>query len=199
MAKNPSEAPSSLRGLRPRWIVLAALVSVGLSGCVQRRMMIRTNVDQPTGALVFIDDYEIGTTPISVDFTYYGTRKIRLVKDGYETLTLMQPIPAPWYEIFPLDFFSENLLPGELRDHRTITYQLRPQMVVPPDELLGRAEALRGRAQASAVPTLPTGRVPPGPAYAPPAVSSPGAIAPQTPLPPGTGGTPVYPLPDGGR
>ena len=113
------------------------------AGCVQRRMMIRSN---PPGALVYVDDYEIGTTPVSHNFTYYGTRKIRLVKDGYETLTLMQPIPTPWYEIPPLDFCLENLVPGELRDHRTLDYQLRPQMVVPPDELLGRAEALRGHA-----------------------------------------------------
>ena len=196
MARNLSEPFSPLRGLRSRWIVLAALVSVGLGGCVQRRMMIRSN---PPGALVYVDDYEIGTTPVSHSFTYYGTRKIRLVKDGFETLTLMQPIPAPWYEIPPLDFFSENLLPGELRDYRTLTYQLRPQMVVPPDELLGRAEALRGRAQASAVPAIPAGAVPFAPAYVPPAMPTSGPISPRTPLPPGTGGMPVYPLPDGGR
>src|ERR1700690_4113146 len=69
-------------------LVLAAIVlSLGTSGCVQRRMTIRSN---PPGALVYVDDYEIGTTPVSASFTYYGTRKIRLVKDGYETLTVMQ-------------------------------------------------------------------------------------------------------------
>ena len=48
-------------------------------------MTIRTN---PPGALVYVDDYEIGTTPVSTNFTYYGKRKIRIVKDGYETLTV---------------------------------------------------------------------------------------------------------------
>ena len=154
MARNPSEPILPLRGLRPGWIVLAALLSVGLGGCVQRRMMIRSN---PPEALVYVDDYEIGTTPVSHSFTYYGTRRIRLVKDGYETLTVMQPIPMPWYQIPPLDFFFENLMPGELRDYRTLNYQLRPQMVVPPDELLGRAEALRGHAQGSSAPAIPAG------------------------------------------
>ena len=109
-------------------------------GCVQRRMTIRTN---PPGALVYVDDYEIGVTPVSHNFTYYGTRKIRLVKDGYQTLTLLQPMPAPWYEIPPLDFFSENLTPGDIRDSRLLTYQLTPQMVVPPEQLVSRAESLR--------------------------------------------------------
>lgn len=103
-------------------------------------MTIRTN---PPGALVYVDDYEIGTTPVSHDFTYYGKRKIRLVKDGFETLTLMQSIPPPWYQVPPLDFVSENLVPGEIRDQRTLQYQLTPQMIVPTEQLRQRAENLR--------------------------------------------------------
>ena len=82
--------------------VLAALVAlVCLPGCVQRRMTIRSN---PPGALVYVDNHEIGVTPVSTSFLYYGTREIRLVKDGYETLTVLQPMLPPWYQIPPLDF-----------------------------------------------------------------------------------------------
>ena len=109
-------------------------------------MTIRTS---PPGARVYVDDYEIGTTPVSTNFTYYGTRKIRLVRPGYETLTVMEPIHPPWYQIPPLDFFSENLWPGELHDRRALSYQLVPQRMVPEEELLGRAESLRSRAQLS--------------------------------------------------
>ena len=83
------------------WVTVVLLVSIG---CVQRRMTVRSN---PPGALVYVDDYQIGTTPVSTDFVYYGTRKIRLIKDGYDTLTVQQPFPVPWYEIFPLDFVTE--------------------------------------------------------------------------------------------
>ena len=74
--------------------------------------------EQPAGALLFVHNYEIGTTPVATDFVYYGTRQIRLVKDGYETLVINQPIPAPWYEYFPADFVAENLVPGHIRDVR---------------------------------------------------------------------------------
>jgi hypothetical protein len=128
------------------------------TGCVRRRMTIRTN---PPGARVYVDDYEIGTTPVSANFTYYGTRKLRLVKPGFETLTVMEPIPPPWYQIPPLDFVSENLWPGEIQDRRALSYQLVPQRVVPQEELLGRAEALRSRAHLSgmvrAAPSAPGG------------------------------------------
>ena len=59
-----------------------------------------------TGALVYVDSQQNGTTPCAVDFTYYGTREIRLVKPGFETLTVNQPIPTPWYETPGVDFIS---------------------------------------------------------------------------------------------
>lgn len=139
--------------------VALAVLAVGLPGCVQRRLIIRSN---PPGALVYVDDYQIGTTPIATNFTYYGTRKIRLVKDGYETLTVMQTIPPPWYQIPPLDFITENLLPGELRDHRTFEYQLVPQAVVPTELLLSRAESLRSQTHASGVVRTDWGQPQPG-------------------------------------
>ena len=145
------------------------------TGCVRRRLTIRST---PPGALVFVDNYEIGTTPVSTGYTYYGTRQIRLVKDGYETVTQLHTIESPWYETPPLDFVSENLVPGELRDERVIDFQLVPQRIVPIEELLQRAGSLRHGAQQGYVVPLPnvgTGTIrslpgPPAP-YLPPAAS----------------------------
>ncbi len=144
------------------------LVLALVAGCVQRRMTIRSN---PPGALVYVDDYQIGTTPVSHDFVYYGTRKIRLVKDGYETLTVRQPIPLPWYEIFPLDFVSENLIPWEVRDERVIDLAMQPASTEPAESVAARAEQAR----------LAAGSLPPvTPAAA--AVAVPPPAAPQ-PIP----------------
>src|SRR5215207_6884615 len=98
------------------------------TGCVRRRLTVRTN---PPGAQVFVDDQEIGTTPCSAAFVYYGTRKITLMKDGYKTETIFQKIPPPWYEYPPLDFFVENAVAREIRDERVVDVQLSPQELVP--------------------------------------------------------------------
>ncbi|HWB00443.1 MAG TPA: PEGA domain-containing protein [Pirellulales bacterium] len=126
------------RALR-RAMIVALLGTIG-TGCVQRRLTIRSN---PPGALVYVDNYEIGTTPVSTDYIYYGTRKIELVKDGYETLTVKQWIRPPWYELFPLDFVSENVVPLEIRDERGLDFEMKPLASVRTDQLLGRAENLR--------------------------------------------------------
>jgi hypothetical protein len=114
------------------------------AGCVRRRLTIRSN---PPGALVFVDDREIGVTPVSTPFTYYGTREILLIKDGYETVTVKQRFPVPWYELPPLDFVTENLWPFEVRDERVADFSLSPQRIVPNEVLIERAESLRQNAR----------------------------------------------------
>jgi len=161
-----------------RGCVMAALLATLLlpaAGCVRRRLNVRTN---PPGALVYVDNQQIGTTPCSVDFIYYGTREIRLIKPGYETLTVNQPIPTPWYQYPPLDFVSENLIATKIRDNRTVTYDLAPQVIVPPQQVVDRGNQLRQDAQQSAVvpasAAIPVG--PPGPA--PVIVPGPTQVAP---------------------
>jgi hypothetical protein len=171
-------------------IVIALLVCVFLGGCVRRRMTIRSN---PPGALVYIDDYEIGTTPISTNFTYYGERKIRLVKDGFETLTVMQPVRPPWYQYPVIDFFAENVVPGEIRDTRVLDFQMSPQMMVPTDQLLSRAEDLRRGGYPAGFTALSSPTTPVRINSVQPSVE-------HIPAPSPIGGQPTYPLPpSGGR
>jgi hypothetical protein len=161
-------------------LVLAMLLPAG--GCVRRRLNVRTN---PPGALVYVDNQQIGTTPCSVDFVYYGTREIRLVKAGFETLTVNQPIPTPWYEYPPLDFISENLVASKIRDNRTVTYNLAPQVIVPTQELLDRANQLRQETlqfpvtpAGAAVPVGPPTVIQAAPVIVPAPVPAPGVAPP---------------------
>lgn len=176
-------SPHLPRPAPPRAIVAVALAAVAVAGCVQRRMTIRSN---PPGALVYVDDYQLGSTPVSHDFVYYGTRKIRLVKDGYETLTVRQPFPIPWYEYFPLDFVSENIIPWEIRDERVVDLAMQPASPAPPDLVVARAEQVRLAAGSLPPPAAPpSAAVPaaPQPIPAPPPALPPARqFAPQ-PLP----------------
>jgi len=170
-----------------RWVCASMLcwlsLNAAMSGCVQRRMTIRS---EPPGAMVYVDDYQIGNTPVSTDFVYYGTRKIRLVKDGYETLTVRQPIPMPWYQIFPLDFVTENVWPGEIRDERNVSLTMVPAAATPPEQVVARAEQSRASARAL-----------PGATAAPPAATLPAPPLPSTPqaVPPPVPAQPIPPPP----
>ena len=124
-------------------LLLLLLIIVTLTpGCVRRRLLVRSN---PPGAAVHVDNQPIGVTPCGVDFVYYGTREVRLSKPGYETLTVNQPIPTPWYQIPVIDFFSENLNPRRVEDIRTVSYNLVRQRMAPAQEVIARGQELRNQ------------------------------------------------------
>ncbi len=122
------------------WLVLAAILN---SGCVERRFVI---LSDPPGAIVYdAKGQPIGATPCDKQFTYYGDHKFTLVRDGYQTLVDVKQIRAPWYEIPPLDFISENLIPYRFRDIRRLEFRMQPMQVIPPEEVLNEAGPARQR------------------------------------------------------
>jgi hypothetical protein len=134
-----------LRDLGRRVVLMLLLaVPVGLTGCVERRYTIRTN---PPGALVIVNDEEIGPSPVSAPFTYYGDRSITFMLDGYKTQTVVQPIKAPWYDNYLTEFFTENVIPYTFRDEREFTYDLQPSTLPEIEPLRDRGQALRSQAQ----------------------------------------------------
>lgn len=136
---------------RRRWmsVGLALALAGGLSGCVERRYTIRSN---PPGALVVVNSEEVGRTPVSRSFTFYGDREILLMMDGYDTQRVIQPIVRPWFDNYLTEFFSENVVPFTIRDDRDFTYQLAPATVPASNDLMNRGQSLRAQAQAPPPP-----------------------------------------------
>ncbi|MBR6435758.1 MAG: PEGA domain-containing protein [Thermoguttaceae bacterium] len=121
-------------------LMLLTLSILPAGGCVHRRMTITSD---PPGAMVYIDNHQIGPTPISHDFTYYGTRNFRLEKDGYETVNELRNIKAPWYQIPPLDFFSDNFAGRDINDHRYLNFQLRRSPEESENDIIARGLELK--------------------------------------------------------
>lgn len=131
--------------LNGRIVALAMLIFLS-SGCVERRMVIITHPSpEASNAIVYDEKNQpLGGSPVDKPFTYYGTYRFRIVKDGYEPLVVEQCVRAPWYEFPGLDFISENLIPWTIRDVRYFTYVLQPAQVRDPETLYREAEALQG-------------------------------------------------------
>ena len=124
-------------------LLILASTSLLATGCVHRRLTINSN---PPGALVRIDGKDIGYTPASLDYTWYGTREVQLVKDGFETQTQLIDVNPPWYQRFPLDFISDNLLGTHIRDDRQFNLQMRPKTTTNSEGIINRGRSLRSDA-----------------------------------------------------
>ena len=122
-------------------LCLAMLTSIG---CVERTVTIKSD---PDGALVFLNDQEIGRAPVKVNFTWYGDYDIILRKKGYETLKTNRRIEAPWYQWPGIDFVAECMIPTTIRDDRDLgTFALAKAQAPTKSELIRNAEEMRAMA-----------------------------------------------------
>jgi hypothetical protein len=127
------------------FLVLAQLAAVlALGGCVERELTVNTN---PQGALVALNDEEIGESPVTVSFEWYGDYNVRITKEAFETLQTHRELKGPWYDRFPFDFFAEILSSKRIVDSYEWTFDLEPRKEVNRQELIQKAEALKSELQ----------------------------------------------------
>lgn len=124
----------------PRWPVALCLAAVLLTGCVERRLTIHT---EPQGAIVTLNDQEIGVSPVTVPFNWYGDYWVRISKDGYETLNTHRKLKAPLHDYPPFDFFAEILYPGRIVNTYEWTFDLTIKEYPTRDELIEQGQSLR--------------------------------------------------------
>jgi hypothetical protein len=110
---------------------------------VERRLTI---VTEPPGAVVTLNDQEIGVSPVTVPFNWYGDYWVRASKDGYETLNTHRKLKAPLYDYPPLDLFAEILYPGRIVTSYEWSFGLAPKEYPTRDELIEKGESLRTQA-----------------------------------------------------
>jgi len=124
--------------------VALAVVSLAtiiiLCGCVERKLTINT---KPQGALVTLNDEEVGTSPVTVSFSWYGNYNVRISKEGYETLKTHRKLKEPWYDYFPFDFFAQVLSAKRIVDSYEWTFELTEKKQIGREELIQKAEELK--------------------------------------------------------
>lgn len=107
-------------------------------GCVERTIHITSD---PSGALVHLNDEEVGRTPVSVPFLFYGTYDVRLEHDGYKPLWTTQKTNAPWWEIPGPDLIAEAIPNAKAEQHWHFSLEIMP--LLDDQELVDRAWQLR--------------------------------------------------------
>ena len=125
-----------------RAALLAAFLSSAflIGGCVERRIWIDT---EPQGALVWVNDAQVGRTPVDLAITHEGTYDLRIEKEVFEPLITPATTKGPLWDTVPLDLIVE-ILPIDARNETRWKFTL-----VPRDDsenaLVDRATALRDR------------------------------------------------------
>ena len=125
-------------------VIICLMTVLAPGGCVERKLTINT---EPQGALVILNDEQIGESPTTVDFDWYGHYNIRISKEGYETLKTHRELKSPWYDEIPFDFFDQIVYPGRIVDSYEWTFELSPKRQISRDELIQNARKAKEQLQ----------------------------------------------------
>jgi hypothetical protein len=125
-------------------ILTFCILLVAAAGCVERKLTINTD---PAGAQVFLNDEEIGVSPVTTSFNWYGDYNVTIRKQGCVTLQTHRKLQAPWYDGFPFDFVMQDIYPGRIVDQYEWSFDLKPQKEIGRQELIKDAEQLKQKTE----------------------------------------------------
>lgn len=123
-----------------RITALTLVALAALTGCTRRTIEVTST---PPGAVVWLNDQQVGRTPVEVEFTHFGVYDVRLKLDGYEPVSTSRHAVTPVHEYPPIDLVTAPL---PIHHHITWHFDLTASAVPAPPELVGRAATLRRRA-----------------------------------------------------
>ncbi|GJM18929.1 MAG: hypothetical protein DHS20C14_11420 [Phycisphaeraceae bacterium] len=138
-------APTMSRALPAAALLL---VSLTLTGCIERRIRVTS---EPPGAIVWLNDREIGRTPVETSFTFHGDYDVRLALPGHEPIHTERRAKAPVHEWPGIDLVA-TALPVKFDNTIEWHFDLEPSLELTQDrdeyetDLVERAERLRQRA-----------------------------------------------------
>ncbi|MGP1273115.1 MAG: PEGA domain-containing protein [Phycisphaerales bacterium] len=122
------------------------LVAVCSTGCLERTITITS---EPPGAIVRLNDAELGRTPVTAEFKHFGVYDVRLSLDGHEPLVTERETTPPIWEYPGVDLLA-ILAPWRVRTSIEWHFELQPEPVPgsaeareAEQELLERAASLR--------------------------------------------------------
>ena len=122
------------------WLMRPLLVLILLlsAGCVKRTLSITTT---PSNALVWLNDREVGRTPLEIEFLYYGEYDVRIQHMDSESLMTTRWVKSPWWDMPFVDLAAEAM-PFDLNANPVWHFDLQPRNNNL-DDLVQRANSFR--------------------------------------------------------
>ena len=125
------------------------------TGCVERKLTIASD---PPGALAYVNDVEVGRTPVTIPFQWYGDYDIRLRLDSMqgppEAPTTVQyelhthrRATAPWFQWLGVDLVAE-ITPMDFKDEKIWAFDIPRVPQESDQQLIKNAKVLQAQLSA---------------------------------------------------
>ncbi|MFI4911421.1 MAG: PEGA domain-containing protein [Sedimentisphaeraceae bacterium JB056] len=125
-----------MKNLRQISMLIFCILVIVCTGCVERELTIKT---LPEGAGVELNDEQVGLSPVTVSFNWYGTYRVRIEKEGYRTLIVNKELERPSNDYFPFDLFRDIFAPDVI-DSYEWSFDLKKYEQTNREQLIERAK-----------------------------------------------------------
>ncbi|MGD9692432.1 MAG: PEGA domain-containing protein [Phycisphaerales bacterium] len=122
----------------------AAWAIVG-TGCIERTIHITS---EPPGAMVWVNDVEVGRTPVDVEYEWEGAYDVRVMLEGYEAVWEKREVKGAAHDFPGVDLVA-TVAPARFRSETSWHFELRAAQD-DVDGLLERGTRMRERAEGPA-------------------------------------------------
>ncbi len=131
-------------GRKPGGALAAAVLACVCGGCIERTVHITS---EPPGAMVWVNDVEVGRTPVEVEYEWEGAYDVRVMLEGYESVWEKREAKGAAHDIPGVDLVA-TVLPARFRSESRWHFELR-RADEDVDGALERARSMRVRAAGS--------------------------------------------------
>jgi hypothetical protein len=111
--------------MRP-WILAPLAIALTLTACGGGSRFSMVITSNPSDALVYVNDYPRGVTPVEVPYEFIGTYRIQLHHADYQDVDTLQFVGKPWFDWIPFMSFFIDTLPLPVRHEVRLHYDMTP-------------------------------------------------------------------------
>ena len=108
--------------------LLTVAIAVTLFACVGGQRLTMVISSTPPDALVHVNDFPRGVTPVEVPYLWIGEYRIQMSLDGYQPVDEVVSVRKPWFYWIPFSSLIVDSLPVPVHHrthiHRTLVAEL---------------------------------------------------------------------------
>ena len=109
--------------MKPFRIISCLAAGALLSGCLSKTMTVSST---PPGAILSINDVEMGPTPITTDWHGGGSYRFSLKLKDHSPLAETVKIKYRWYSAPIIDMGPDFMTTRQVKDHKELHFEMPP-------------------------------------------------------------------------
>jgi hypothetical protein len=110
-------------------LLVCLMLAMALLACGGGQRLSILITSTPSEALVYVNDYPRGVTPVEIPYIFRGARRVQLRHEGYVDVDEIIRVRKPWYNLIPFMSLVLDSMPFPIPHQRAFHFDMVPEPV----------------------------------------------------------------------